>query len=86
MATTFSISEEDMEIDEGLGYPKAYAKLCRNPHLFNAYNQGPPFAYSPYILHSQEVKIVFLFLGFLSFGFGSVFRGEMALQLEDVCS
>eukprot|EP00268_Persea_americana_P062738 TRINITY_DN8065_c0_g1_i2.p1 TRINITY_DN8065_c0_g1~~TRINITY_DN8065_c0_g1_i2.p1 ORF type:complete len:792 (-),score=207.64 TRINITY_DN8065_c0_g1_i2:324-2582(-) len=45
-----------MEIDEGLGYPKAYAKLCRNPHLFNAYNQGPPFSYSPYILHSQEAS------------------------------
>ncbi|RWR73243.1 titin [Cinnamomum micranthum f. kanehirae] len=56
MAATFSFSEEDMEIDEGLGYPKAYAKLCRNPHLFNAYNQGPPFAYSPYILHSQKAS------------------------------
>ncbi|KAJ8649134.1 hypothetical protein MRB53_002157 [Persea americana] len=56
MATTFSFSEEDVEIDEGLGYPKAYANLCRNPHLFNAYNQGPPFAYTPYILHSQEAS------------------------------
>ncbi|XP_058074611.1 uncharacterized protein LOC131223281 [Magnolia sinica] len=54
MATKFSFTEEEMAIDEGLGYPRAYEKLCRNPHLFNSFNQGPPFTYIPYVLPNQE--------------------------------
>ncbi|KAL5975234.1 hypothetical protein ACLOJK_031913 [Asimina triloba] len=56
MATTtkFSFTEDEMEIDEGLGYPRAYARLCRNPHLFLSYDHGPPFTYLPYTLPAQE--------------------------------
>ncbi|KAJ4833716.1 hypothetical protein Tsubulata_038624 [Turnera subulata] len=31
-----AFKEEDMEIDEGLGYPKAYAKLCRDGSVSRA--------------------------------------------------
>ncbi|XP_077210070.1 trichohyalin [Tasmannia lanceolata] len=54
MATGFSFSEEEMVIEETLGYPRVYPKLCRKPHLHNPYNQGPPFTFFPYILHPQE--------------------------------
>ncbi|CAL9061096.1 unnamed protein product [Musa banksii] len=60
MATTATIAskmgftEEEMAVDEGLGYPKAYAKLCRSPSVLSAYAQGPPFAFLPYTLQPQE--------------------------------
>ncbi|KAF8400716.1 hypothetical protein HHK36_014016 [Tetracentron sinense] len=53
MAAGFKFTEEDMVIDEALGFPKAYAKLCRDPHL-NPYSHGPPFTFIPYILQPQE--------------------------------
>lgn len=49
-------TEEEMVVDEGLGYPKAYAKLCRSPSVLSAYAQGPPFAFLPYTLQPQEVN------------------------------
>ncbi|KAF8389034.1 hypothetical protein HHK36_025719 [Tetracentron sinense] len=52
MEAGLSFTEEEMVIDEGLGYPKAYAKLCREPHL-NPYSHGPPFTFIPYILQPQ---------------------------------
>ncbi|KAL4195299.1 hypothetical protein AMTRI_Chr05g63950 [Amborella trichopoda] len=48
-------SDEEMMVDEGLGYPRAYGKLCKYPHLVNPYSQGPPSTYIPYILHPQDV-------------------------------
>ncbi|XP_068653672.1 uncharacterized protein [Aristolochia californica] len=54
MAAELRFTEEEMEVHPGLGYPKAYAKLCRQPHLGNLYKQGPPFSYTPYSLHPQE--------------------------------
>lgn len=47
-------TEEGMAVDDGLGYPKAYAKLCRTPSVLNPYANGPPFAFLPYTLKPQE--------------------------------
>uniref|UniRef100_A0A1D1Z0F6 SWI5-dependent HO expression protein 3 n=1 Tax=Anthurium amnicola TaxID=1678845 RepID=A0A1D1Z0F6_9ARAE len=44
-------TEEEMVVDECLGYPTAYAKLCRNAISFD---QGPPFAFLPCALQPQE--------------------------------
>ncbi|XP_068648051.1 uncharacterized protein [Aristolochia californica] len=54
MVAGLRFTEEEMEVDQGLGYPKAYAKLCRQPHLGNPFQQGPPFSYTPYSLHPQD--------------------------------
>ncbi|KAJ4950757.1 hypothetical protein NE237_027589 [Protea cynaroides] len=53
MAARSSFTEEEMVVDDGLGYPKLYAKLCRDPHL-NPYNHGPPRTFIPYSLQHQE--------------------------------
>ncbi|KAL6972829.1 hypothetical protein U1Q18_027003 [Sarracenia purpurea var. burkii] len=42
-----------MAIDEGLGYPKAYAKLCRDRSV-SPYSHGPPFTFTPYALQHNE--------------------------------
>ncbi|WOL09012.1 hypothetical protein Cni_G17765 [Canna indica] len=52
--TKMGLTEEEMTIDDGLGYPKAYAKLCRNPSVLNPYAQGPPLTFLPYTLKPQE--------------------------------
>lgn len=52
----FTFSEEGMTIDDGLGYPKAYAKLCRSHNAFEPYSQGPPSIFVPYTLQPQEVS------------------------------
>ncbi|KAG6498746.1 uncharacterized protein LOC121995726 [Zingiber officinale] len=56
MATTNQsfAEEEGMAVDDGLGYPKAYAKLCRTLSVLNPYANGPPFAFLPYTLKPQE--------------------------------
>ncbi|KAG9459407.1 hypothetical protein H6P81_003915 [Aristolochia fimbriata] len=54
MASELRFTEEDMEIDQGLGYPKAFAKLCRQPQLRNPYKHGPPFSYIPYSMQPQD--------------------------------
>ncbi|KAK6162561.1 hypothetical protein DH2020_002402 [Rehmannia glutinosa] len=42
-----------MAVDDGLGYPKAYAKLCRD-RSFGPFSHGPPFTFTPYALVQQE--------------------------------
>ncbi|XP_031487265.1 uncharacterized protein LOC116255543 [Nymphaea colorata] len=47
-------AEEEMVVDQTLGFPIAYAKLCRDPDLGNPYTRGPPFTFTPYILEPRE--------------------------------
>ncbi|KAE8735670.1 pleiotropic drug resistance protein 1-like [Hibiscus syriacus] len=53
MAVDYAFADEEMVIDEGLGYPRAYAKLCRDPSLAPC-NHGPPFTFIPYVLQQNE--------------------------------
>ncbi|XP_059644574.1 uncharacterized protein LOC132286282 [Cornus florida] len=53
MAFDLVFTDEEMAIDEGLGYPKAYAKLCRDRSI-SPYINGPPFTFTPYALQQQE--------------------------------
>ncbi|KAL2491316.1 hypothetical protein Adt_26944 [Abeliophyllum distichum] len=53
MASEFVFIDEEMVIDEGLGYPKAYAKLCRD-RSFGPFSHGPPFTFTPYVLPQEE--------------------------------
>ncbi|XP_075501028.1 uncharacterized protein LOC142539445 [Primulina tabacum] len=46
-------TEEEMAVDQGVGYPRAYAKLCRD-RSFGPYSNGPPFTFTPYALVQQE--------------------------------
>ncbi|KAG6581909.1 hypothetical protein SDJN02_20210, partial [Cucurbita argyrosperma subsp. argyrosperma] len=46
-------SEEEMAIDEAVGHPHAYAKLCRDRQA-GLYTHGPPFTFTPYSLKKQE--------------------------------
>ncbi|KAD6118703.1 hypothetical protein E3N88_09974 [Mikania micrantha] len=55
MADDLMFSAEELRIDEGLGYPKAYAKICRD-RGFGPYAHGPPFTYTPYILQSHQAS------------------------------
>ncbi|XP_010254270.1 PREDICTED: uncharacterized protein LOC104595290 [Nelumbo nucifera] len=55
MAAKLVFADDEMMIDEGIGYPKAYAKLCRDPHL-NPYINGPPFTFIPYVLPTHEIS------------------------------
>ncbi|XP_072964960.1 uncharacterized protein [Typha angustifolia] len=54
MATKLAFTEEEMVVDENLGYPKAYSKLCKSLSVLSPYSQGPPFAFVPYVLQPQE--------------------------------
>ncbi|CAN6442056.1 unnamed protein product [Victoria cruziana] len=47
-------TEEEMVVEQTLGFPIAYAKLCRDPNLGNPYIRGPPFTFTPYILEPRE--------------------------------
>ncbi|TYI89623.1 hypothetical protein E1A91_D03G069100v1 [Gossypium mustelinum] len=53
MAVECAFADEEMVIDEGLGYPRAYAKICRDRSL-GPYPHGPPFTFIPYVLHQNE--------------------------------
>ncbi|KAL2511470.1 hypothetical protein Adt_17070 [Abeliophyllum distichum] len=53
MATDLVFTDEEMAIDQALGYPEAYAKLCRD-RCFSPFSHGPPFTYTPYSLPQQE--------------------------------
>ncbi|KAL5758120.1 hypothetical protein ACOSP7_020731 [Xanthoceras sorbifolium] len=53
MAAEYMFIEDDMVVDEGLGFPKAYAKICRD-HGGGLYSHGPPFCFSPYSLQEDE--------------------------------
>ncbi|KAI3684274.1 hypothetical protein L6452_33495 [Arctium lappa] len=55
MADDLMFSAQELRIDEGLGYPKAYAKLCRD-RGFGPYSHGPPFTFTPYALQSHQAS------------------------------
>ncbi|KAL2234036.1 UNVERIFIED_CONTAM: hypothetical protein Sindi_1135800 [Sesamum indicum] len=53
MANNLVFSDEEMAVDECLGYPKAYAKLCRDRSI-GPFSHGPPFTFTPYALPQSE--------------------------------
>ncbi|XP_010465527.1 PREDICTED: uncharacterized protein LOC104745863 [Camelina sativa] len=53
MLEEYGITEEDLVIEEAQGYPRAYAKICRDFDVF-PYRNGPPFTFTPYILQQNE--------------------------------
>ncbi|KAJ6427282.1 hypothetical protein OIU84_022806 [Salix udensis] len=55
MAADYAFKVEDMEIDEGFGFPRAYAKLCRDRGIVGTCTHGPPFAFTPYEMEQHEV-------------------------------
>ncbi|KAJ6711745.1 TRICHOHYALIN [Salix purpurea] len=55
MAADYAFKVEDMEIDEGFGFPRAYAKLCRDRGIVGTCTHGPPFAFTPYAMEQHEV-------------------------------
>ena len=52
-----AFTEEERAVDDALGYPKAYARLCRagGGALGLPYAHGPPGAFLPYVLQPHEV-------------------------------
>ncbi|KAG8053250.1 hypothetical protein GUJ93_ZPchr0001g32981 [Zizania palustris] len=56
MAAAFT--EEEKAVDDALGFPKAYARLCRGGGGAGAlglpYSHGPPHGFLPYVLHPHE--------------------------------
>ncbi|OEL15104.1 hypothetical protein BAE44_0023879 [Dichanthelium oligosanthes] len=56
MAAAFT--EEEKAVDDAMGYPKAYARLCRGGGGGAAvglpYGHGPPHAFLPYVLQPHE--------------------------------
>ncbi|KAK7325205.1 hypothetical protein VNO77_29363 [Canavalia gladiata] len=55
MAEDYGLAPEEMGVNENLGYPKAYAKLCRDQG-FSPYSHGPPFTFIPYPLQEDEAE------------------------------
>ncbi|KAK3026121.1 hypothetical protein RJ639_040793, partial [Escallonia herrerae] len=55
MAADLLFNEEEMVVDEGLGYPRAYARLCKD-RSFGLYSHGPPLTFTPYALHKHEAS------------------------------
>ncbi|KAK4411247.1 NADH-ubiquinone oxidoreductase chain 5 [Sesamum angolense] len=53
MANNLVFTGEELAVDECLGYPKAYAKLCRD-RSFGPFSHGPPFTFTPYALPQSE--------------------------------
>ncbi|XP_022870328.1 titin homolog [Olea europaea var. sylvestris] len=53
MATESVFRDEKMSIDQALGYPESYAKLCQD-RSFSPFSHGPPFTFTPYSLKQQE--------------------------------
>ncbi|CAH9056413.1 unnamed protein product [Cuscuta epithymum] len=53
-AGSLVFTADETAVDEGLGYPKAYAKLCKD-RSFSPYSRAPPFTFTPYALPHQEV-------------------------------
>ncbi|GJN37319.1 hypothetical protein PR202_gb26257 [Eleusine coracana subsp. coracana] len=52
MAAAFT--EEEKAVDDALGYPKAYVRLCRGGAVGLPYCHGPPHAFLPYVLQPHE--------------------------------
>ncbi|XP_054781375.1 uncharacterized protein LOC129288686 [Prosopis cineraria] len=53
MADDYVFTPEEMAVNENLGYPKAYAQLCRD-QCVSPYSHGPPFIFTPYALEEDE--------------------------------
>lgn len=53
-AEDFMFSEDEIRVDQGLGYPIAYSKLCKD-RSFSPFSHGPPFTFTPYSLSHNEV-------------------------------
>ncbi|KAJ1392156.1 hypothetical protein SESBI_36032 [Sesbania bispinosa] len=51
----FTFTPEEMAINDNLGYPKAYEKLCRD-RGFGPYSHAPPFSFMPYALQEDEAE------------------------------
>jgi hypothetical protein len=58
MAEHYGFTSDEIVINDNLGYPKAYAKLCRD-RGFTPYSHGPPFTFLPYALPEDEVPHLF---------------------------
>lgn len=56
MANDSLFTDEEMSMNQALGYPEAYAKICGEPS-FRSFSHGPPFTFTPYSLSHQEVPI-----------------------------
>ncbi|CAI9114055.1 OLC1v1014674C1 [Oldenlandia corymbosa var. corymbosa] len=55
MAADLVFTEEEIAVDGALGYPKAFAKLCKD-RSFSTHCHGPPLTFTPYALNQQEVQ------------------------------
>uniref|UniRef100_A0A7N0TJG6 Uncharacterized protein n=1 Tax=Kalanchoe fedtschenkoi TaxID=63787 RepID=A0A7N0TJG6_KALFE len=53
MAAELVLPANELVVDEGLGYPRAYAKLCRGGS-YSSHSNGPPSAFLPYALQPEE--------------------------------
>lgn len=53
-AEDLMFSEDEMRVDQGLGYPIAYSKLCKDPSFWS-YSHGPPFTFTPYSQSHNQV-------------------------------
>lgn len=51
----YGFAPDEMVVNENFGYPKAFAKLCRD-RGFGTYSHGPPFTFIPYALQEHEVN------------------------------
>ncbi|RDX90600.1 hypothetical protein CR513_27512 [Mucuna pruriens] len=54
-AEEYGFAPEEMAVNENLGYPKAFAKLCRD-RCFSPYSHGPPFTFIPYALQEDQAE------------------------------
>ncbi|KAL2332423.1 hypothetical protein Fmac_020004 [Flemingia macrophylla] len=54
-AEDYGFAPEEMTVNENLGYPKAFAKLCRD-RSFSPYSHGPPFTFIPYALQEHGAE------------------------------
>ncbi|CAN1777610.1 hypothetical protein LINPERHAP1_LOCUS14124 [Linum perenne] len=56
-ASNYWFKKEERAVDAALGYPKAYAKCCRDGGVVGIYLQGPPFTFTPYHpIHHHEIE------------------------------
>ncbi|KAL9238624.1 hypothetical protein vseg_013020 [Gypsophila vaccaria] len=55
MSVYDAFTKEEMGIDHNLGYPKAYAKLCKDSN-FSAYTHSPSYNFIPYNLNPHEAS------------------------------
>ncbi|KAH9317231.1 hypothetical protein KI387_019000, partial [Taxus chinensis] len=54
------LTDEETRVDAELGYPRGYAKLCRNAHihmqgLITPYTEGPPQRFLPYAAQPEDI-------------------------------